>query len=223
MNREIYELLALGARYVFAALMVLIVLRAWRITIVDSRRADTLRRMSPQTGLSGELVVLEGSEKARRGMRYPVIREGMIGSSRRADIRIRHSSARRRHAYFQLTEEGLSLRSHAGSALRDGEGRPVRALLLQDGDEFSLGGVRLLLVLTAAPEPAHRRHERRGAAPEDDFDDNYDDNAGGSPEDLFPEDPDALFDTRPARRREDRRRARAAEPDDPFDTDEDGW
>ena len=219
MNREIYELLALGARYVFAALMVLIVLRAWRITIVDSRRADTLRRMSPQTGLSGELTVLEGGEKARRGMRYPVIREGMIGSSRRADIRIRHSSVRRRHAYFQLTEEGLSLRSHAGAALQDGDGQPARALLLRDGDEFVLGGVRLLLVLTSAPEPAHRRHERRAAAPEDD----YDDNAGGSPEDLLPEDPDALFDTRPAPRREDRRRARAAKTDDTFDTDEDGW
>ena len=115
MSQSVYELIALAARYVFAGLMLLIVARAWRITIVDSRRAATLRRMSPQTGLSGELVVLEGDEKARRGMRYPVIREGMIGSSRRADIRIRHSSVRRRHAWFQLTPEGLSLRAHAGA------------------------------------------------------------------------------------------------------------
>ncbi len=220
MSQDIYELLALGARYVFAALMVLIVLRAWRITLVDSRRADTLRRMSPQTGLSGELVVLEGSEKARRGMRYPVIREGMIGSSRRADIRIRHSSVRRRHAYFQLAEEGLSLRSHAGASLRDGEDQPARALLLGDGDEFSVGNVRLLLVLTAAPEPTHRRHERRGAVPEDDYDDVA---VGDAPEDLIPEDPDALFDAQPAPRREMRRRARPAKPEEHFDTDEDGW
>ena len=63
MSQSLYELLALGARYVFAGLMLLIVLRAWRITLVDSRRAATLRRMSPQTGLSGELMVLEGDER----------------------------------------------------------------------------------------------------------------------------------------------------------------
>ena len=153
MTQNLYEIIALGARYVFAGLMLLIVLRAWRITLVDSRRASTLRHLSPQTGISGELVVIEGDEKARRGMKYPVIREGMIGTSRRADIRIRHSSVRRRHAYFQLTEEGLYIRTHAGAPMRDGEGRPVRAIVLPDGGEFILGRVRLLLVLTEAPEP----------------------------------------------------------------------
>ena len=64
MSRDAYELLALGARYVFAGLMVLIALRAARLTAVDSRRAAKLRRLSPMTGLSGELVVLEGDGKA---------------------------------------------------------------------------------------------------------------------------------------------------------------
>ena len=166
MAQNLYEILALGARYVFAGLMLLIVLRAWRITLVDSRRASTLRHLSPETGISGELLVLEGDEKARRGMRYPVIREGMIGSSRRADIRVRHSSIRRRHAYFQLTEDGLYIRTHAGAPMRDGEGRPVRAVTLPDGGEFSLGRVQFLLVLTEAPEAPTRRHGRQ-----EDFDD----------------------------------------------------
>ena len=161
MAQNLYEIIALGARYVFAGLMLLIVLRAWRITLVDSRRASTLRHLSPQTGISGELVVIEGDEKARRGMRYPVIREGMIGTSRRADIRVRHSSVRRRHAYFQLTEEGLAIRTHAGAPMRDGNGRPARALVLPDGGEFVLGRVRLLLVLTEAPEPPAYRRGRR--------------------------------------------------------------
>ena len=165
MTQNLYEIVALGARYVFAGLMLLIVLRAWRITLVDSRRASTLRHLSPQTGISGELVVLEGDGKARRGMRYPVIREGMIGTSRRADIRVRHSSIRRRHAYFQLTEEGLFIRTHAGAPMRDGDGRPVRAIVLPDGGEFILGRVRLLLVLTEAPEPPVHR---RGRQDEDD-------------------------------------------------------
>ena len=156
MSEGLYELVALGARYVFAGLMVLIVLRAWRITIVDSRRAGMLRRMSPQTGLSGELLVLDGDGKARRGMRYPVIREGMIGSFRRSDIRIRHASIRRKHAYFQLTPQGLTIQARPGAPMRDANGRHTDALLLGDGSEFTLGRVRLLLVLNdggAAEEP----------------------------------------------------------------------
>ncbi len=204
MSQSLYEVVALGARYFFAGLMVLIVLRAWRITLIDSRRARTLRRMSPQTGLSGELVVVEGDGKARRGMKYPVIREGMIGASRRADIRIRHASVRRRHAYFQLTEDGLSVRTHAGAPMRDGSGRPARALTLPDGGELSIGQVRLLLVLTQAPDPAaHRRHERR------------DDAEDGAP---IP-DPDALFREQPLLRREAGRREPPEDADEWFDVD----
>ena len=80
MSDGLYEILALAARYFFAGLFLLIVLRAWRVTVRDSRRARKLRRLSPQTGLSGELVVLEGGGRARRGMRYPVIREGTLGA-----------------------------------------------------------------------------------------------------------------------------------------------
>ena len=197
MSRSVYEFAALGARYVFAALMLLIVLRAWRITLVDSRRAATLRRMSPQTGLSGELVVVEGEGKARRGMRYPVIREGMIGASRRADVRIRHASVRRRHAYFQLTEDGLRVSAHAGAPLRDGHGRPVREITLPDGGEIAVGRIRLLLVLTEAPEPAKRRRPERHAE------------AG-----LRGESPDRLFDADPVFDNPVLRRARDGNPAD---------
>ena len=189
MSQNVYELIALAARYFFAALMVLIVLRAWRLTIVDSRRAQTLRRLSPETGLSGELIVMEGDQQARRGMRYPVIREGMIGSARRADIRIRHSSVRRRHAWFQLTDEGLSIRAHTGALLRDRRGRPVKEIVLRDGGVISIGRVRLMLVLTDSTAEAEPRQE-----------------------DYFETDPDRLFQTQPALKR-----------DDLFDIDEENW
>ena len=65
MSQNLYEIVALAARYAFAGLMVLIVLRAWRITLVDSRRAATLRHLSPSTGISGELVVLGGGMSSR--------------------------------------------------------------------------------------------------------------------------------------------------------------
>ena len=68
MAQSVYELIAVGARYLFAGLMLLIVVRGWRLTIIDGNRAQTLRRLSPETGISGELMVMEGDEQARRGM-----------------------------------------------------------------------------------------------------------------------------------------------------------
>jgi len=189
MSKSLYELLALCARYLFAGLMALIVIRAWRITVVDSRRAKTLRRISPETGLIGEMMVIEGDEKARRGMKYKVTREGQIGSARRADIRIRHSSVRRRHAYYLMTEEGLKVRSHAGAPLRDEAGYPVREMILRDGDNITVGRVQLMLVLTQAPEPERisRRKKRRGDEGYDETE-TYDTDAYG--EDLFEPEPD---------------------------------
>ena len=146
----LYEILALAARYFFAGLFLLIVLRAWRVTVRDARRARKLRRLSPQTGLSGELVVLEGEGRARRGMRYPVIREGTLGSARSADVRVRHPSVRPRHARFELTEEGLALTAISGAKLLDGDGERARKLLLRDGDCFTAGSVLLTLVLIDA-------------------------------------------------------------------------
>ncbi len=171
LEQNAYELLALAARYLFAGLMILIVARAWRNTVIDSRRAQTLRRLSPQTGLSGEVLVLEGDELARRGMRYPLILEGMLGSARKADLRIRHSSVRRRHADFELTTEGLSLRACGGALLRDHRGRRARRLLLRDGEVFYVGRVKLMLVLSDSIR------------------------AAGDPEAAF--DPDRLFDENP--------------------------
>ena len=169
MSRDLYDLLALAGRYVFAALMVLIVLRAWRITIIDNRRAGRLRQLAPQTGLSGELVVLDGGEKAPNGARYPVIREGIIGSSRLADVRIRHSSVRRVHAFFELTEEGLKLRTHANAEMSRSWEESVRELLLKDGDEVEIGGVQLLLVLSGAQGSTQVQARRAPQAGDDLF------------------------------------------------------
>ena len=147
MNENAYELVALAMRYFFAAMMVLIVLRAGRGALVDSRRAAKLRRLSPSTGITGELIVTEGDGKIRRGTRYPVIQEGIIGSSRKADISVRHPAVRRRHAYFQLTKEGLRIRGHAGAKLYVAKHTPVREFRLGDGGAFAIGPIRFLLVL----------------------------------------------------------------------------
>ena len=164
MSANAYEILALAMRYVFAGLMVLIVLRAWRISLVDSRRATRLRRLSPDTGIIGEMLVVNGSERARPGMHYPVTLEGTIGSNRRADIRVRHSTVRGRHAIYQMTDEGLFVRGHANARIRDKFGRGARELMLQDGDILRVGDVALMLVLTdggSEPEEMNRRVLRR--------------------------------------------------------------
>ena len=169
MSANFYEILALAMRYVFAALMVLIVLRAWRLTAVDSARSKRLRRLSPETGIIGEMLVINGGEKAKNGMRYSVILEGTIGSGPRADIRIRHSSVRRRHGYFVMTEEGLFIRGHANARIGM-NGRWMREGTLKDGQELRVGKVDLMLVLTgadAAPEEIDRRMLRRRRRPEE--------------------------------------------------------
>ena len=215
MSKNLYELIALGARYLFAALMVLIVARAWRITIVDSRRAKTLRRLSPETGIIGEMVVMDGDEKARRGMRYPVIREGMIGSSRRADIRIRHSSVRRRHAWFQFTAEGLCLRAHAGAPMRIAGRKAAPELVLSDGDVFDIGRVRLMLVLSVQAEEAREDAPRRMARSGEDGDALFDPDGGA---DGRRPDPGQLFREHPLLTH-----VQEDGPEDEWDDAEDAW
>ena len=192
MGTNAYELLALAMRYVFAALILLIVVRAWYGASVDSQRATKLRRLSPDTGIIGEMLVTDGGERAKPGMRYPVTLEGTIGSNRRADIRIRHSSIRRRHAIYQMTDEGFFVRGHANLRIGDGTGRFARELLLRDGDHLQMGGVTLMLVLAdgGSPDadPLRRRTRRRHVR------DNHVDSFPAAPV----EEMDDLFRTNPA-------------------------
>lgn len=204
MSANAYEILALAMRYVFAGLMVLIVLRAWRISMVDSRRAAKLRRLSPDTGIIGEMLVVNGSERARPGMHYPVTLEGTIGSNRRADIRVRHSTVRGRHAIYQMTDEGLFVRGHANARIRDKFGRGARELMLQDGDILRVGDVALMLVLTdggSEPEEMNRRVLRRRMRSRNEMpdDEGFDDGIFETFEHFEPEpEADDLFMSNPA-------------------------
>jgi len=170
MNANAYEILALAMRYVFAALMILIVLRALIVTMVDSKRAAQLRRLNPKTGIIGEFLVMESSGWARPGKRYPVTLEGCIGASSRADIRIRRNGLHARHAYYQMTKAGLFVRGHAGITLRDEDGDYVRERILADGDILYIGRLELMLILhegSAAPSFNIEKRRRRVEHTED--------------------------------------------------------
>lgn len=166
MNTNVYEILALGMRYVFAALMLLIVLRALIVTMVDSKRAAQLRRLNPKTGIIGEFLVMESSGWARQGKRFPVTLEGCIGASSRADIRIRRNGLHARHAYYQMTKAGLYVRGHAGITLRDEDGDYVRERILADGDVLYIGRLELMLILHEASAAPSFNIEKRRRRPE---------------------------------------------------------
>ena len=65
MRSDWYTLLSMGMRYWFVAIAAIIVLRAWRATIRDTRRARVLRAWAPDTGAIGEIVVLAGGNAGR--------------------------------------------------------------------------------------------------------------------------------------------------------------
>lgn len=137
---------------------------------MDNRRAKTLRAVATSTGQLGELVVTRGAGKARRGMKYPILQEGMIGSSARADIRIRAVGVKKRHAHFKLRPDGLLLTSIGDSPIAFADGNKGKKLLATDGDTLVIGNVQLLCVLfdgqtdqvhdrVSAPEQAERYDE----------------------------------------------------------------
>jgi len=172
MNANAYEILALAMRYVFAALILLIVLRALSVTMVDSKRAAQLRRLNPKTGIIGEFVVLEG-DGLKQGKRFPVTLEGSIGASSRTDIRIRRNGLHARHAYYQMTPAGLYVRGHAGITLMDEDGDYVRERILADGDVLYIGRIEMMLVLhdaTAAPSFNIEKRKRKPVHDQDEDD-----------------------------------------------------
>lgn len=112
MDSEAYELLALLMRYVFVAIGAIILWRAYRWMRRDARQYKKEMRSLPDAGLVGEIVNL------RTGKSQPLPREGVIGSSRACDIRIKENGVARRHALFAFEDgKGLRITPHLGNHL----------------------------------------------------------------------------------------------------------
>lgn len=153
MQSDWYTLLSMGMRYWFTAIAAIIVFRAWQATIRDTRRARVLRAWAPDTGAIGEIVVVSGGSGVRKGTRIPVPKEGLLGSSRRSDVRLKHPDVKRYHAHIEQRENGV-LMEVMGRAEIWLAGRTGQKLLLRDGDRFSIGGLALMLVLYAPGDEA---------------------------------------------------------------------
>ena len=105
MPKEIYEIVAQGARYWFLFLMVLIVWRSWRWYRRDKRQAKKRLKLLPDAGFVGEMVVLAGGKGLERGSVLPVPREGTLGSLRTNDLHVPLGGVARRHLWFRFDDD----------------------------------------------------------------------------------------------------------------------
>lgn len=176
MNQDMYNILALIARYFFAALMVLIVIRGWRMTIRDNRRAKWLREQSPETSAVGQLIINPGN---KRRQLVSITSEGVLGSSRKADIRVKYKDILPLHAHIEAREGALLVRPLGQGRLALGDGEPsTEPLVARDGDVIRIGKQRLLVVLFEAAAPSFAdelEDEPRGSEHDTEFDGIWDD------------------------------------------------
>ena len=174
MSSDLYALVALAARYWFVALIVMMLFRGWRMTVADNRRAKLLRTWMGQTGCVGEWILNPGSKKRAS---YPIPREGVLGSARSADVRIRHRDMRRAHAHFELREGGGLVRPLGRAQLSVGGGHTGEAVFMQDGDVLTIGRLQLMLVLFEASAEEDEADEwfevSPGEIPDDTEDDDW--------------------------------------------------
>ena len=144
MDAQAYEILSLAMRYWFAALAIIVAASALRLQHIQARAAHKERHEDPNLEYIGELLVIKG---ARRGDRYPIQRDIVIGRSRRCDVIINDRSVRKRHARAELRSGGLYIAaiSNAPISLR---GQPLKPeFLARDGALFCVGEVMLQLTL----------------------------------------------------------------------------
>ena len=102
MDSHVYQLISLGARYLFVFLAFLIVFRAGLSLLQEHFRRKKILHNLPDAGMVGEIRDTDNDRA------HPLPREGVLGSGRKCDIRLR--GLRRRHLNFAFVEgKGLLL------------------------------------------------------------------------------------------------------------------
>ncbi len=158
MSAQAYELLALGARYWFAFLGVIIVWRSFMWLRKDAKIRRKRLRQLPDAGLVGELVVLAGSETLPPGTVIPLPREGTLGSLRSCDVSIPCSGVASRHGDFRF-ENGVGLILTPAPQMTfmvDGEEPPPsqREWVMHHGSRLVIGDALLRMRLFMGLETA---------------------------------------------------------------------
>ncbi|MBR1607210.1 MAG: FHA domain-containing protein [Clostridia bacterium] len=96
MPESLYQLVSMAARPLFLLLAALIVLRGSRILLSQHHERKKLLRRLPDAGMVGEMRDIESDRS------YPLPREGVLGSGRGCDIRLK--GLRRRQVSFAFVE-----------------------------------------------------------------------------------------------------------------------
>ena len=112
---EIYSVLSLASRWLFAffALMLLLFALAWHHSDRNERR-ERFKNL-PGAGTVGELVVLSGSDELHPDTWFPVPREGVLGSLRSCDLVVPCPGVHSQHLDFSWQDgTGLLIRPRIG-------------------------------------------------------------------------------------------------------------
>lgn len=123
LDASVYEVLALGMRYVFTCIGVMIVLRTFSWLRKDRRLKHKRIRQLPDAGTVGILTVITGGRQLREGAVIPVPHEGVIGCLRTCDMVTPVPEVADIHADFVFTDgKGLFILPRRGcSVIVDGQ------------------------------------------------------------------------------------------------------
>ncbi len=169
MSAELYEVLSLAARYLFALLGIVIVLRAYFWLLSDRAERKRLLRRLPFAGTVGEFVVVAGGPELPEGTAIPVPWEGILGSVRVSDLCVPCEGVRRKHlSFFYDRNLGLLIRPFSGCEAQTDAGlvnchsRPESAPL-RHGSFLGVGQAVLRLRVYAALDPSAGFDELRAS------------------------------------------------------------
>lgn len=172
---EIYEIVALAARFWFLFLMFMIVWRSYRWYARERSQRKKRLRLLPDAGYIGELVVMQGAGDLERGQVLSVPFEGTLGFVRSNDLCIPAPGVANRHLWFSYDErQGLVMTPVGKNDFSVDQitiGESPEGLCMAHGSRLYIGECELRLRMFAGYEvnrvmspPAIRRagHARNG-------------------------------------------------------------
>ena len=179
MSKDTYELLALAARYWFAGLALLIVLRGWRACVQDNRKARILRDWEGGAGCVGELVLTDDGtrRKRKKPVKWQVPAEAVLGSGASADIRLKGRDIKKKHIFMTYRPGEMVLHPVNGAPF-EAHKLPDGTQVLRDGDTLRVGPMKLMMVFFDAEDaareaPVKPRKKPAQVLPEDASDDEF--------------------------------------------------
>ncbi|HPF87399.1 MAG TPA: hypothetical protein PK537_05000 [Candidatus Limiplasma sp.] len=165
MPDEVYEVIALAARYWFLFLMILIAWRSYRWYTRDRKKYKKRLKLLPDAGYIGELVVTQGDDTVKKGTCLLVNREGVLGYLRNNDVCLPIDGIANRHLWYSFDDtDGLRVEPLRGRMIvADGEeliGKHKHAFLAH-GSTLQVGQAKLRLRMFSGFEYAGETNATR--------------------------------------------------------------